>query len=261
MMKNQLKNDGFVICEKLIDTQIIDNIILNFLYVFNSQLLLCNENKKTNIEDAMIALFDINHERYVQTVTSLFRQLNLQNLFYNEKILEKCRILFNSNNIYCPGGTNVHVASNSLRTPGRYMGQPAHQDFPSVQGSIDGLIVWVPLMDIFKDLYPLEIIPGSNNNGIYQTYDDDEHPQYQIKSDQISDNDFIPVECSMGDVIFMTNFTVHRSGQIGEKNKIRIAASSRFDNGEEPSFIDRGYPTAYKRIVERKPMHDVNKFL
>jgi hypothetical protein len=29
--------------------------------------------------------------------------------------------------------------------------------------------------------------------------------------------------------------------------------STRFDNGDEPTFIQRSFPTAYVRSIERKP--------
>jgi hypothetical protein len=33
---------------------------------------------------------------------------------------------------------------------------------------------------------------------------------------------------------------------------MRLALSTRFDNGAEPTFIARGYPTAYQRSVHRE---------
>ncbi|QTN30431.1 phytanoyl-CoA dioxygenase family protein [Rhodoferax sp. AJA081-3] len=37
-----------------------------------------------------------------------------------------------------------------------------HQDYWSVQGSLDGVVVWMPLVDVDKENFPLEVIPQSH---------------------------------------------------------------------------------------------------
>jgi hypothetical protein len=49
----------------------------------------------------------------------------------------------------------------------------------------------------------------------------------------------------------MSVFTIHRSSLQGKLGNCRLAVSTRFDNGDEPTFVDRGYPTAYVRSVAR----------
>ena len=61
----------------------------------------------------------------------------------------------------------------------------------------------------------------------------------------------MPAICEVGDVIFMSNFTVHRSSKKGD-NRLRMACSTRYDNANEEAFIERCYPSAYIRSVERK---------
>ena len=62
----------------------------------------------------------------------------------------------------------------------------------------------------------------------------------------------------MGDVVFMSNFMIHRSGQKGFAENVRIACSTRFDNGTENTFVDRCYPSAYTRNVIREQFHNIS---
>lgn len=47
-------------------------------------------------------------------------------------------------------------------TRGIFVRRAAHQDWRSVQGSLDGATFWLPLYEIGPDDYPLEVIAGSN---------------------------------------------------------------------------------------------------
>lgn len=148
-----------------------------------------------------------------------------------------------------PTGPVVHIMSKDLMIPGGYYGLPPHQDYPSMQGSLDSLIAWVPLVNIDKDFYPLEIIPRSNNEGMLPGKMTEKY--YEIDPLLYKNDDFISVEVEVGDVVLMSSFTVHRSGTNGRADDVRIACSIRFDNVEEESFIKRTYPTVYKRTVDR----------
>ena len=142
------------------------------------------------------------------------------------------------------------MQANSLKIPNGYFGLEAHQDFPSVQGSLDGFVVWVPLVDIDVNRYPLEVIPCSHKNGILPS-SENSSASWEIKPECYQEADFVPAICEVGDVIFMSNFTVHRSSKKGD-NRLRMACSTRYDNANEEAFIERCYPSAYIRSVERK---------
>jgi hypothetical protein len=48
-----------------------------------------------------------------------------------------------------------------------------------------------------------------------------------------------------GDVVAFSSFTVHRTGETGD-GQVRIAFSTRYNNAEEPTYVENGYPTPYK---------------
>jgi ectoine hydroxylase-related dioxygenase (phytanoyl-CoA dioxygenase family) len=141
--------------------------------------------------------------------------------------------------------------ADALKIPNGYFGLVPHQDFPSVQGSVDGVVVWLPLVKVDKDNYPLEVIPGSHLRGLAPMISHGDSTS-EVDPNWFDASHFTPAEVDVGDVIFMSMFTVHRSSTRGSPNRCRLAVSTRFDNADEASFIERAYPTAYVRSVRRE---------
>ena len=138
----------------------------------------------------------------------------------------------------------LHVMSPALRIPDGYYGTAAHQDWPSTQGSLDCVTVWIALTDAGAGNFPLEVIPGSHKRGLL-----DGKMNGSVLEVEAEDKDFVSLECKAGDVIFMSGFLIHRTGKGAG---FRVAVSQRFDNAAESTFIERGYPCAQKRVVDRE---------
>lgn len=117
----------------------------------------------------------------------------------------------------------------------------AHQDWRSMQGSLDSVVVWLPLVDLNRDLGALEVLPGSHTGGLR---DADLKDGYGQMRDPIGDTDFVPVEIERGDGLFFSSFLVHRSGT-NITESIRWSCHFRYNNLHEPTFIKRGYPHPY----------------
>jgi Phytanoyl-CoA dioxygenase (PhyH) len=115
-----------------------------------------------------------------------------------------------------------------------------HQDWRSMQGSLDSLVVWLPLCDIDVALGALEVVPQSHKLGLIT---EDVVDGFGMVH-RFSDDDFVPVEAQQGDALFMSAFLVHRSGN-NVTEAIRWSCHFRYNNLEEPTFIDRGYPHNY----------------
>src|SRR5207237_1140060 len=65
-----------------------------------------------------------------------------------------------------PTSPVLHVMSDQLRIPDGYFGVSTHQDWPSIQGGLDTLTMWMPLMDVDERNYPLDVIPRSHLRGV-----------------------------------------------------------------------------------------------
>ena len=136
----------------------------------------------------------------------------------------------------------VHVISDDLKVPGGYHRTPHHQDWRSVQGSLDGLVVWLPLVDIEYGFNAIEVIPGSHRRGLLATTP---HPfGTAVLDDLIDESEYVPVEVRPGDVVAFSMFTVHRTGP-ADRPGVRWAVSLRYNNIDEASFIDHDYPNPF----------------
>ena len=130
---------------------------------------------------------------------------------------------------------SIHLAKRES-----YWRTPPHQDWRSMQGSLDAVVAWIPLVDVDISLGALQVVPGSHKLGLLAgDYIDD----FGIV-EQFGDEDFISVEMEQGDALFFSAFLVHRSGT-NSTESIRWSAQFRYNNLDEPTFIQRGYPHPY----------------
>jgi ectoine hydroxylase-related dioxygenase (phytanoyl-CoA dioxygenase family) len=120
-----------------------------------------------------------------------------------------------------------------------------HQDWRSMQGSLDSVVVWLPLIDIGRELGALEILPGSHKKGLLAADLIDGYGHINEKAARdIDPDDLISVEVKRGDALFFSTFLLHQSGQdMGEA--IRWSCHFRYNNLAEPTFVERGYPHPY----------------
>jgi ectoine hydroxylase-related dioxygenase (phytanoyl-CoA dioxygenase family) len=136
-----------------------------------------------------------------------------------------------------------HIMSETLRIPGGYHKSPPHQDWRSMQGSLDSVVLWSPTTPVTATSHPLEVIPGSHLYGLLDTV---EHIMTPTVSDpRITEDQYRPLPMQPGDVVIFSSFLVHRTGETGDGN-VRIAFSTRFNNAAEPTYVEHGYPTPYK---------------
>lgn len=185
---------------------------------------------------------------YLQALKLWAKLFSLQQLVMHENILSLTKSL----GIHLPiFQTNpvIHAMAQDLKITGGYHGVGVHQDWPALQSGLDTVTVWFPFMDVDKNNFPVELIPGSHKRGLYPGKIA-EHI-YEINPDAYREEDFMPMGVKLGDVLFMSNFTLHRSSLNGDE-RLRIACSSRYENASEKTFIERSYPSAQKRVIQRE---------
>ena len=176
---------------------------------------------------------------YVNSLAACARLMIVRDLFCNifiEDFLDEIGI--STPLVHAP----VVTIMNRNTIPDIYYGTSAHQDWASVQGSLDMATAWVALTDAKVGNYPLEVVPGSHLDGLKDGVANGSVLEIQAGG-------FIPVDCNAGDVVIFSGFMVHRTGS---GSGYRVAASQRYENAAEPSYIERGYPCAQKRVVERE---------
>ena len=158
----------------------------------------------------------------------------------------------------------VHIMGNGLAVPEGYLGTPLHQDWRSVQGSLDGLVLWLPLTRHSRAFWPLEVARFSHRLGLLKAKP---HEFGNVVSDEkLGGFPYTQVVANPGDVVAFSMFLAHRTGR-SRGAGVRWAASFRYNNMLEPNFISRGFPNPYiykskfDLIDEHFPdVHFLNRF-
>lgn len=249
----QFKKNGFCIARNLLDgTDDVIGAREGIYKTFRDQLAYLGAKvHESDILADMQQLLKMDLERYKRVVGSLWRKIEIFNLMNHSKIISLLKEQFGWKDIFLPGGQVVHIMAKELEIPDGYFGLVPHQDFPSVQGSLDGVVVWLPLVNVDRNNYPMEVIPGSHFDGVLSAREHS-NSTWETDTSRYSEGDYVPVEVNVGDVVFMSLFTIHRTSKRGEAGRFRLAASTRFDDADEKTFIERCYPTAYTRTVRRE---------
>jgi Phytanoyl-CoA dioxygenase (PhyH) len=200
-----------------------------------------------SVHHDMRTLLNANLDAYLASLRLIGKLFSVQKLIMNESIVAMSREL----GIELPAFQTspvLHLMANDLKVPGGYYGFGAHQDWPALQSGLDTITTWIPFVEVDRNNFPMELIPGSHRMGFLES-EQQEHI-HEVAPSHYHEANFIPMEANPGDVVFMCSFTIHRSGQRGG-DRVRIAVSARYENASEPTFIDRLYPFAQKRVVER----------
>lgn len=182
---------------------------------------------------------------YIATLVVFSRLKSLYDLFMSDRIAAACRQL----GIAVPFMHTLpvfHILSNRLRIDGGYHGYDVHQDWTSLQSSLNAVTVWVPFHNVDGTRFPLEVLPQSHLQGLYRGAV--HNNEYPIDPANFADKPFTAVEVKKGDVVFMSPFAIHRT-RITDSEALRIAASWRYEDAVEHTFIDRKYPLAHTRVV------------
>lgn len=148
---------------------------------------------------------------------------------------------------------SIHIMSDDLKIPNGYHKTPPHQDWRSIQGSLDCIVLWVPTTPVSSNSYPLEVVPKSHMYGLLPTADHIMTPA--VDDPRISPDMFVPIPVEPGDVIAFSSFMVHRTGEQGD-GLVRMALSGRFNNAAETTFVERRYPTPYSYSYRKDLMFE-----
>ncbi|MBT3925621.1 MAG: hypothetical protein HOF33_01420, partial [Rhodospirillaceae bacterium] len=187
------------------------------------------------------ALFNTDMEAYLGAARQSQLLPSIHNLTTSPKVVETLRSL----GLEAPVVSTkpvCHYTTEALTIPGGYNRTPPHQDWRSMQGSLDGVVLWIPLIDIDELSYPVEIIPGSHKLGLAKTVPHVSTPM--VMDERVNNDDFVPAYPKRGDLVILSGFLVHRTSDAGDE-RVRVAMSLRYNNAAEPAYIEHAFPTPY----------------
>jgi len=248
------RQTGYLVAKSIVPLDEIAAIHEDIAEVLISQIHFLGAGRQIKksaetVYSLMRILFDMDQKRYLACLRLISRLYSLQKLMMYPGIAAYAKAL----GIALPvmqSRTVFHVMSHELKFSNGYFGFDAHQDWPALQSSLDTITAWIPLVDIDKDLFPIEVIPGSHMQGL-RSGGVAEHIN-TIAWSEYEESAFVPIEAARGDVIFMTAFNLHRSALNGRTNNVRLAASCRYENAKEKYVIEHGYPFCQQLQISRE---------
>lgn len=250
---DRYRRDGYYIARQLVPGPVVERTFADMHRLATQQLTRLGlapsrGNGAEAVHDDLKRLFAADLKAYIATLTLCAKLVSLYELYIHPQI----RSFTESLGLAFPvlqTAPVMHVMSRSLKIPGGYQGIGVHQDWPTLQGSLDTVTVWIPFVEVDRNRFTLEIIPGTHTAGLYPSTRREHF--FEVDPDCYDVERFVPVEGVPGDIVFMSSFAIHRSSMTGD-DRLRVATSLRYENAAEPHFIDRSYPFAQKRSVVRE---------
>lgn len=245
LVRRQYLGSGYYIARGVFQPERVRGIVNNIKRLFFNQMLIHGGDITSGLREAMAHLLRTDRQAYVATLTACARLIEVQDFLLDPAIRRYIwRVTHGNQFLSHPPVLNVMCPD--LKIEGGYYGTVAHQDWPSLQGSLDAVVVWVPLGDADAGNFPLQVIPGSHKRGLLRG-----SPKGSVREIyHVDESQFESLRVFAGDVVFMSAFTVHRTGMQGDLSAFRMSLSTRYENTSEPTFIERGHPSAQKRITQ-----------
>ena len=258
-MSNDLefyKKNGYLFLKDFFSNEEIKKVLDDAKSVFLRQFIEKKYLTNCNLEDIseevfnnfLYRLFDEDIECLSNSGKQIQHLISLHSLSLQSKVIELLK------------QTGVQTPIISTR-PVLYFNHPklakqkvfhtvdAHQDWRSMQGSLNSVVIWIPLVDINKDLGALEILPGSHLDGLRTDHIENGFGMVSLSKEE--NDKLVSVEIKIGDALLFSSFLIHQSGN-NITNKPRWSCHFRYNDLEDTTFINRKYahPYIYKPIEE-----------
>ncbi len=260
--KKFYNENGYVILKGALSENEINKIHLDIHTIIRQQLETLDINAESRANTSSIfsdmqKLHSTDLNKYLASLKLCAKTLSIYQALMNSNILGFTKTIgiklpvFQTQPVF-------HVMAENLKIVDGYFGVGAHQDWPALQSGLDTVTTWVPLVPVKANSYTLEIIPKSHLLGFCES--NETQNIHEILPEVYNHLNFIKVQMEPGDVLVFSVFLIHRSEICSNQEAFRMAYSMRYENASDLNFINRNYPFAQKRIVDRAlAMEDIPK--
>ena len=163
----------------------------------------------------------------------------------NEELISLAAQLMETKSVSCCHFVNFRI---DLKGEEKFL-LNNHQDFPYIQGSLNGLTMWIPLGPISPELGPPSFARGTHRNGVYPVEEFDLASvggsggrSFRIVEKAVPpDLHFEPLEMSENQLAVFSTLLLHRSNP-NTSDTARLSLQVRFDDALAPESTDRGFP-------------------
>lgn len=246
-LRDHFLAEGYVVARGVIDTAQLDQINREMADMFALQLRrLGLPVDAGDSREAFLAntsrLLQADVPTYISTARLTQMLPSANRLLLSDPVLDLARTLGVEFPVISTRLAN-HIMAEALRIPGGYHKSPPHQDWRSMQGSLDSIVLWIPTTPVTERSFPLEVVPRSHLHGLLPTVDHIMTPA--VSDPRVTEDLYVRLPMQPGDVVAFSSFLVHRTCEEGD-DLVRIAYSGRYNNAAEPTYVEHGYPTPYK---------------
>ena len=245
-MNDFFRKEGYAVAKGALDKKVVQELKLEMEEVFRAYA----DDINSPIDQLLIKIFSSDIEGFIGCANACQHLLSLSELSSSKQIQE---VLSEIGGIKKPViNTRPLVffsCKNTAKSKVNWKIDP-HQDWPSTQGSLNGVTCWLPLTDLSKGLGPLHVFPKSHLKGFREHVEVDGVPVLKQ-----CDSESVEISLEVGDVLIFSYFTIHKSGENIFSDKIRWSTHFRYDDALEPSFIERKFPRYRKDIRIEGTLH------
>ncbi|MFP3553210.1 phytanoyl-CoA dioxygenase family protein [Paraburkholderia sp. SIMBA_049] len=256
-IRDQYLDEGYCVARNLIPVAELESINREIAELFATQLrrlgqpVVPGESREAFHRNA-IALLQADVPTYINTARITQMLPSVHRLLISEPIMKLVKGLGIDFPVISTR-VSIHFMSDHLKIPNGYHKTPPHQDWRSIQGSLDCIVLWIPTTPVSARSHALEVVPKSHLLGLLPTAEHIMTPTVDAPS--VTPDRFVPVPVQPGDAIAFSSFLVHRTGEQGD-GLARIALSGRFNNAVESTFVKHGYPTPYSYSYRKDLMFE-----
>jgi ectoine hydroxylase-related dioxygenase (phytanoyl-CoA dioxygenase family) len=235
-LQNQLNENGYIILKNFFDKEFITHLKNLAQEIFRIQF--DNFGYDDTFENNMIRLFNEHEEvfkncgKLIQTGLIPLYQIASDNTLTNQMV--------DLGLSYPNMCTRPVLFFNhpKLAKSKEYYITPKHQDWPSMEASMNSVVVWVPLVDVNKENGSILIYPKSHKQGVLPFTTEGGFAKVEYEGESIQP------EMEVGDIAIFSTLLVHESGPILNET-IRWSCHFRYTDMLNDEFIKRGYPNPY----------------
>lgn len=243
-LRELFERQGFLRVNSFFDKEDVEHVRSDakrvFLKQMTSQGFIKNlDADEREFESGLFRYFSDDFEGFINCGKTCQHLISLHRLSLREDVVQHLIALGVKRPNICTRPV-IYFNSRHLAKSDVYYKSPPHQDWRSMQGSLNAIVIWVPLVDVPRELGALEIIPGSHLWGLQDSHEDEWYRSINGPGDE----QYQSVEIKAGDALFFSAFLVHRSGD-NITDSIRWSCHFRYNDLEESTFVQRKYPNPY----------------
>lgn len=240
------RREGSIVLRALIGAEVLDRLTAEISAVFGrraraSGLALPDPVDQEGLSDLMVRMLQADRPAWMAAA----KQTQYLSGVYRLAMGAEIGAVLEALGLTAPALSTrpvIHYMADALRIEGGYHKTPIHQDWRGVQGSLDSVMIRLPLFDAGPEDYPLEILPRSHRMGLLPTVED--AFGQRVADGLVDEAGFRGLAVKREDAVLLSNVLVHRAGEHGGE-RVRVALSFRDNNAAEPSSVVRNYPLPY----------------